>query len=314
MGLTGVVWCVWPGCEGNTFMLRNCQQFHICVNVDGWQSVVMEYYSLFFFYSKKREVYQFFGERVRLGHLVCPLKRTKENDRGFKWNLCRKHGVRVSHDKSNMFKLWHICQNEHGTAGCVTFGRTKCDCTVDLRARGTWPSVTAHCWVCFMAEREAAGRVSRVCCSPGLEVHFSDLIMIDCWYDFMTHYWPAAHLLLLSIIWLRSLLAAETEWMGFSLCSQTGWFYRLNVLGMTRTVREVNKNRSQVFRELCYCSAGFPSGCDLLSNTACCCYGNFSPSKYWIKIFCCLMLYLLVLYICSILFSQNHYFERLSSE
>lgn len=206
----------------------------------------------------------------------------------------RLQETRGSHDKGNMFKLWRICKNERGTAGCVTLGRTMCDCTVDLRARGTWPSLTAHCWVCFTAEREAAGRVSQACCSPALEVHFSDLIMIDCWYDFMTHYWPAAHLLLLSIIWLRSLLAAETEWCSFSLCSQTGWFYRLNVLGMSRTVREVNKNRSQVFRELCCCSAGFPSGCDLLSNAACCCYGNFSPSKYGIKIFCCLMLCLFV--------------------
>lgn len=138
----------------------------------------------------------------------------------------------------------------------------------------------------FRAEREAEGWVSRVCCPPELEVHFSDLIMIDCWYDFMTHYWPAAHLLLLSIIWLRSLLAAETEWCGFSLCSHKGRFYRLNVLGMPRTVQKVNKNRSQMFRELCCCS-GFPSGCDLLWNAACCCYGNFTLSKYWIKIFCC---------------------------
>lgn len=164
-----------------------------------------------------------------------------------------------------------------------------CDCAVDPRARGTWPSPAAHCWVCFTAEREAAGRVSRARCSAVLEVHFSDLIMIDCWYDFMTHYWPAAHLLLLSIIWLRSLLAAETEWCSFSLRSQTGWFYRLNVLGMARTVREVNKNRSRVFREPRCCSAAFPSGGGLLSNAACCCYGNFSPSKYGIEIFCCLM-------------------------
>lgn len=223
-------------------------------------------------------MHRFFGERVTLGH-ICPIiQQTKDNDRGFKWNVCETCG---SHDKGSMFKLWHICKIERGTAGRVKLGRTMCDCTVDLRARGTRPSITAHCWVWFTAEREAAGWVSRARCSPVLEVHFSDLIMIDCWYDFMTHYWPAAHLLLLSIIWLRSLLAAETEWCSFSLCSQTGWFYRLNVLGMRRTVREVNKNRSQVFRELCCCSAGFPSGCDLRSNAACCCYGNFPPSKYW---------------------------------
>lgn len=104
-----------------------------------------------------------------------------------------------------------------------------CECTVDLRARGTSPSITAHCWICFMAAREAESGVSRVRHSPGLEVDFSDLIMIDCWYDFTTHYWPAAHLLLLSIIWLRFLLAEETEQCRFPLCLQTGWFYQLNV-------------------------------------------------------------------------------------
>lgn len=169
-----------------------------------------------------------------------------------------------------------------------------CDCTVDLRARGIWPSITAHCWVWFTAEREAAGRVSRARCSPVLEVHFSDLIMIDCWYDFMTHYWPAAHLLLLSIIWLRSLLAAESEWCSFSLCSQTGWYYRLNVLGMRRTVREVNKNRSQVFRELCCCSAGFPSGCacaQMLHVAATATFPQVNTGLRFSAVWCCVCLW-----------------------
>lgn len=123
----------------------------------------------------------------------------------------------------------HTRQNEHCATACVTLGSRMCECAVHLRARGTWPSITAHCWNCFMAASEAESGVSRVRHSPVLEVDFSNLIMIDCWYDFMTHYWPAAHLLLLSIIWLRSLLAGETERCRFPLCLQTGWFYQLNV-------------------------------------------------------------------------------------
>lgn len=112
----------------------------------------------------------------------------------------------------------YTCQNEHYTAVCVTLGWRMCECAVALRARGTSPSTPAHCWISFTAAREAESGVSRVRHSPVLEVDFSDLIRIDCWYDFTTHYWPAAHLLLLSIIWLRALLAGETERCCFPLC------------------------------------------------------------------------------------------------
>lgn len=61
--------------------------------------------------------------------------------------------------------------------------------------------------VLLYCSSETQSEVSSLRCFPGLEVHFKDSIMIDCWYDFMTHCWPAAHLLLLSIIWLCSPLA-----------------------------------------------------------------------------------------------------------
>lgn len=113
--------------------------------------------------------------------------------------------------KCSIFNLYQKHQTQHAEVHdvCLCYWTTICVIT-NHTAKGTrlkwWLAVVLgysneDCW------RETQSQFSWACFFPVLKVHFTDLIMIDCWYDFMTHRWPVAHLLLLSIIWLWSLLS-----------------------------------------------------------------------------------------------------------
>lgn len=73
-------------------MLRNCQHILLLMwTADAVLSGNITVNTIFFFTSReKEEMFQFFGERVRLDHLVCPII---------------KQTVRGSHDNSNRFNL-----------------------------------------------------------------------------------------------------------------------------------------------------------------------------------------------------------------
>lgn len=109
-------------------------------------------------------------------------------------------------DDRNVVSLTFIKHTRLNTLACL------CACVFVLLSHSTCyyksysrrhtAVVMAGCCT-VRAERETQSQVSRARRFPVLEVHFNAVIMIDRWYDYMTHCWSAAHLLLVSIMWPR---------------------------------------------------------------------------------------------------------------
>ena len=75
---TGMVSRGWPGREDSIFMLTKCQHliFLMWIADEELSGIITIW--LFFFFASEKETFQFFGVRVRVGHLECPMiKQTK---------------------------------------------------------------------------------------------------------------------------------------------------------------------------------------------------------------------------------------------